>query len=38
MSIEAGHLVAECNRASEFDFANVNYDWYVEQARKLVIA
>lgn len=37
MGIEAGHLVRECNLASKFDFANLNYDWYVEQAKKLVI-
>jgi hypothetical protein len=35
--MEAGYLVAECNVASKFDFARVNYDWYVQQARKLVI-
>jgi hypothetical protein len=38
MAIEAGHLVSECNLASKFDFANLNYSWYVEQAKKLVIA
>lgn len=38
MSIDAGYLVAECNVASRFDFSNVNYEWYVAQARKLVIA
>jgi hypothetical protein len=37
MGIEAGFLVAECNRAADFDFQNVNYEWYVEKARKLVI-
>lgn len=36
-AIEAGHKVAECNVASRFDFDNVNYDWYIEAARKLVI-
>jgi hypothetical protein len=38
MGIEAGHLVAECNKAADFDFGRVNYEWYVEKARKLVIA
>lgn len=38
MAIEAGHLVAECNVASKFDFANLNYSWYIEAAKKLVIA
>lgn len=36
--IESGHLVAECNLASKFDFANLNYQYYVDQAKKLVIA
>lgn len=35
--IEAGFNVTECNVASRFDFANVNYEWYIERARKLVI-
>lgn len=38
MSIESGHLVAECNRASDFDFQNVNFEWYIAAAKKLVIA
>jgi hypothetical protein len=38
MGIEAGYLVTECNVASRFNLQNVNYDWYIEQARKLVIA
>lgn len=38
MSIESGFLVAECNVASRFDFSNVNYDWYIAAAKKLVIA
>ena len=38
MQIEAGHLVASCNLASDFSWQNLNYDWYVSQARKLVIA
>lgn len=33
----AGNLVRECNRASDFDFENLNRAWYVEQAQKLVI-
>jgi len=37
-SIEAGYQVAECNRASDFDFQNLNYEWYVDKARKLVIS
>lgn len=37
MSIESGFMVVECNVATHFDFQNVNYDWYVEGARKLII-
>jgi hypothetical protein len=37
MAIEAGHMVAECNLASKFDFANLNYQFYIDAAKKLVI-
>lgn len=37
-SIETGYLVAECNDASWFRWDNVNYDWYVAEARKLIVA
>lgn len=37
MAIESGYLVAECNHVNSFDFNNVNFDWYIEGARKLVI-
>lgn len=37
MSIESGFKVAECNRAADFDFERVDYDYYVAAARKLVI-
>ena len=35
--MEAGFKVVECNVASTFDFGRVNYSWYCDQARKLVI-
>lgn len=35
--IQSGWLVAECNRADAFDRRNVNHDWYIEEARKLII-
>lgn len=38
MAIEAGHMVAECNVASKFDWSALNYGWYVDAAKKLVIA
>lgn len=37
MSIEAGYKIAECNDAANFEFDNVNYDWYIQEAKKLVI-
>ena len=37
-SFEAGWLVAECNDASHFRFDNVNYDYYINEARKLIIS
>lgn len=36
-SIESGFLVKECNNANKFDWSDVNYDYYVEQIRKLLI-
>ncbi len=36
-AIQAGWNVAICNDASDFDFGNVNYDWYLQEARKLII-
>lgn len=36
-AIEAGFKIAECNDARRFNFANVNYDWYVNEAKKLII-
>lgn len=36
-SIEAGYMVKNCNKASDFDFNDVDYDYYVERVRKLII-
>lgn len=35
--IEAGWLVEECNDASTFDWNRVDYDYYLQEARKLII-
>jgi hypothetical protein len=35
--IESGYLVADCNRAADFDWNNLNYEWYVQGAQKLVV-
>lgn len=36
-NIEAGWLVKECNDASTFNFADVNYDYYIAEAHKLIV-
>lgn len=33
----AGRMVRECNHVRSFDFTNLDYDWYIEEARKLLI-
>ncbi|WP_448043739.1 hypothetical protein [Bradyrhizobium liaoningense] len=35
--LQAGYLVADCCRASDFDWNRVNYAWYEKEAEKLVI-
>lgn len=35
--LQAGFLVADCCRASDFDWNRVDYSWYIESARKLVV-
>ena len=36
-SIVAGYKTTICNNVEDFSFDNVNYDWYISEARKLVI-
>lgn len=36
-SIESGYRVTECNVASTFDFENLNYQFYIDRATKLVV-
>lgn len=36
--IQAGWKVVECNDVDDFDFNNVNYEYYVAEALKLIIA
>lgn len=36
-AIEAGWKIAECNDARNFRFDNVDYAWYVNEAKKLII-
>jgi hypothetical protein len=35
--IQAGRLVKECNDASKFNWADVDFDYYAEEIKKLVI-
>ncbi|MDE2103175.1 MAG: hypothetical protein KGL39_38370, partial [Patescibacteria group bacterium] len=37
ISIEAGWMVDDCCDAARFDWHNVNYDWYEQEARKLIV-
>lgn len=37
MSINAGWKATECNRAADFRWDNLDYRWYIEEARKLII-
>lgn len=36
-SIESGWLVKECNKASDFNWMDVDYDYYSEEIKKLLI-
>jgi len=36
-AIQAGYKVTLCNNVTCFTFDNVNYDWYVQEAKKLII-
>lgn len=36
-SVESGRLVKECNVATDFDFKDVDYDYYIEEVKKLLI-
>lgn len=36
-SIQAGFKVVVCNDLQDFDFSRVNYDYYVNEAKKLIV-
>jgi len=36
-NLQAGWKCAECNDVRDFDFSNVDYDFYVKEAKKLII-
>ena len=35
--IQAGYNTIICNDVKDFDFSKVNYDWYINEAKKLII-
>lgn len=35
--VQAGYNVTICNNVKDFRFDNINYDWYIQEAAKLVI-
>ena len=37
-SVNAGWKICECNNVNSFDFSNLNYDWYIAEANKLIIS
>ena len=34
--MESGYVVSVCNDAADFDWSNVDYNYYIDQANKLV--
>lgn len=36
-SIESGRLVKECNRVENFDWSDIDYSYYIEETKKLLI-
>lgn len=36
-NIEAGWLVKECNDATRFNWSDLNYEYYIQEAKKLLI-
>jgi hypothetical protein len=36
-SVESGWLVKNCNRAEHFDWKDLNYEYYIDEIRKLII-
>lgn len=33
----AGFLATECNDMKDFDWSNLNYDWYIKEVKKIII-
>lgn len=36
-NLQAGHLTTLCNDVNDFNFNTINYDWYIKEAKKLII-
>ena len=37
-TIESGYQVEQCNDVDSFRFDNINYEYYIAEARKLIVA
>lgn len=35
-NVHTGYKVTECNKIEDFDTDDIDYDWYIDQARKLI--
>lgn len=36
-AVHSGYLVKQCNRADKFDWSDVDWNYYIEEARKLIV-
>lgn len=36
-AVQAGHKLTVCNDVKDFNFENVNYTWYINEAKKLIL-
>lgn len=37
MNFQAGYKTSLCNNVADFDFSNINYEWYISEAKKLIV-
>lgn len=36
-NFQAGYKTSLCNNVQDFDFSNINYQWYIAEAKKLIV-
>jgi hypothetical protein len=36
-AVQSGYLVKQCNRADKFDWKDVDWKFYIDEARKLIV-